>query len=74
MERMTLEGIAAGSPWLTGDQFTAADVFFGSNLHWGMMAELFPKDGPIAEYIGKCAARPALKRALQIEEVFIKQG
>jgi glutathione S-transferase len=74
MERTTLEGIAAGTPWLTGDQFTAADVFVASNLHFGMLTELFPKDGPIAEYVGKCAARPALKRALQIEEGFIKQA
>lgn len=68
MEKTVTEGIAAGEPWLTGDQFTAADVFVASNLHWGMMTELFPKEGVIAEYVGRCAARPALKRALAIEE------
>jgi len=74
MERTTLEGIAAGTPWLTGDQFTAADVLVASNLHFGMLTDLFPKAGLIADYVGKCAARPALKRALQIEERFIKQA
>ena len=68
MERTTLEGIAAGRPWLTGDRFTAADVFVASNLHFGLLTDLFPKDGPIAAYVGKCAERPALKRALKIEE------
>jgi glutathione S-transferase len=68
MEKATLEGIAAGRPWLTGERFTAADVFVASNLHFGMITGLFPKDGPIAGYVGRCAERPALKRALKIEE------
>lgn len=72
MERTVIEGIAAGQPWLTGDQFTAADVFVASNLHWGMMTDLFPKEGVIADYVARAAARPALKRALAIEEANIK--
>jgi glutathione S-transferase len=72
MERTAMEGVANGA-WLLGEQFTAADVFVGSNLHWGLLWKLFPGEGPIADYIARCAARPALKRALELEEGFIAQ-
>jgi glutathione S-transferase len=72
MEKTTLLGLAQARPWLAGDQFTAADVYVCSNLHWGLIMNLFPKEGPIAEYVARCAARPALRRALQMEEGFIK--
>ncbi len=70
MERVTIEGVSAGR-WLLGEQFTAADVFMGSNLHFGTLYKLFPTAGPIADYVARCAARPALKRALAMEEKFI---
>lgn len=71
MERTVTDAVAGG-PWLLGGRFTAADVLVGSNLHWGMLWKLFPADGAVAAYVGRCAARPALKRALSLEEGFIK--
>jgi glutathione S-transferase len=71
MERTVVAGVEANG-WIAGDQFTAADVYVCSNLHWGLLMDLFPKDGPIAAYVTRCAARPALKRALAMEEGFIK--
>ena len=74
MEKTMIEGLAAADPWLTGDQFTAADVYVASNLHFGMLTKLFPETGAVSEYVALCAARPALKRALAIEEGFIKSA
>ncbi len=71
MEKTVTAGVEPG-PWLIGDQFTAADVYVGSNLHWGVLWKLFPEAGALADYVARCAARPALKRALQMEEGFIK--
>ena len=71
MEATVTAGLAPG-PWILGDQFTGADVFVASNLHWGLLSDLFPKEGVIADYVARCAARPALKRALAMEEGFIK--
>jgi glutathione S-transferase len=71
MERVVTEAIAPG-PYLLGDWFTAADVLVCSNLHWGTMFKLFPERGAVADYVARCAARPALKRALTIEEGYIK--
>ncbi|HEX9906312.1 MAG TPA: glutathione S-transferase family protein [Propylenella sp.] len=73
MERTVTEAVAA-SPWLLGDRFSAADVYVGSNLHWGVLWKLFPEKGPVADYVERCAARPALKRALKLEERFIAEA
>ena len=70
----TLEAGVRGKEWLLGDQFTAADVFVGSNVHFGTMFGILPKEGPIAEYLARLAARPALKRALQLEEGWIAEN
>jgi glutathione S-transferase len=70
MEETVTKALTPG-PWLLGEKFTAADVYVGSNLHWGLLWKLFPAEGPVADYVARCAARPALKRALAIEESFI---
>lgn len=71
MERVVTEGVTAG-PYLLGEQFTAADVLVGSNLHWGVLWKLFPEKGAVADYVARCAARPGLKRAIEIEERYVK--
>ncbi len=70
----TVVGAVSHGPWLLGEQFTAADVFMGSNLHFGTLFKLFPEKGPIAAYVARCAERPALKRALTMEEKFIAEA
>jgi glutathione S-transferase len=72
MERTVTEAVVR-TPWLLGETFSSADVFVGSNLHWGIMWKLFPSEGVLADYVARCAERPALKRALAIEERFIKE-
>ena len=69
----TLEAGLRGKEWLLGDKFTAADVFVGSNVHYGVLFGILPKEGVIAEYLARCAARPALKRALALEEGWIAE-
>lgn len=69
MERAVTDAIAPG-PWLLGDEFTAADVYVGSNLHWGVLWKLFPEKGPAADYVARCAERPALRHALELEARF----
>src|SRR3546814_10631305 len=33
----TLERAVSGAPYICGDQFTAADVYVGSQIGWGLM-------------------------------------
>jgi glutathione S-transferase len=53
----------AASPYLLGEQFTAADVIIGSGLRWGTMFKLIPERPEFAAYVGRLNQRPALKRA-----------
>jgi len=55
-------GVSA-SPYLLGEQFTAADVVIGSGLRWGMMFKLIPARPEFTAYVDRLNARPAVKRA-----------
>ena len=46
----------AASPYLLGEQFTAADIIIGSGLRWGTMFKLLP------ERAGVCGLRGASQR------------
>jgi glutathione S-transferase len=71
METVVTGAVAPG-PWLLGDRFSAADVLMGSNLHFGLLTKVFAETGAIADYVARCAERPALQRAMAIEEDYIK--
>ncbi|MCY1206013.1 Glutathione S-transferase GST-6.0 [compost metagenome] len=51
-------------PWLFGEQFTAADVLWGSALNWTTQFGLIPEVPEIKAYIARFIERPAYKRAL----------
>ena len=54
-------------PWLTGDQFTAADLYIASGLGFGMQFGMIDKRPAFVEFAGRASARPAFKRASEIE-------
>ncbi len=58
-----LESALRGKSWLVEDSFTAADVLVGSILAWAAAMGLTPSEGVIADYVARCVARPAFKRA-----------
>jgi glutathione S-transferase len=51
------------SPFLMGEQFTAADVVIGSTLRFGMQFKLIPERSEFTAYTARLAERPALQRA-----------
>jgi glutathione S-transferase len=55
-------------PYLMGEQFTAADVVLGSTLRWGMMFGILPKRPEFVAYVGRLEERPALKRAIALDQ------
>jgi glutathione S-transferase len=71
METVVTAAVAPG-PWLLGDRFTAADVLMGFNLHFGLLTKVFPETGAIADYVARCAERPAFQRVMAIEEGYIE--
>ena len=60
------------SPFLLGDQFTAADVVIGSMLRWSTLFNLIPARAEFSDYIARFADRPALKRATAKDEELAK--
>ena len=51
------------NPWLLGERFSAADVLWGTALHWTTMFNLVPDVPPVRDYIARVRARPAMQRA-----------
>ena len=61
----TLEGTISKAPYLAGDSFTAADLYVGSQLGFGLQFGMIEKRPAFAEYVGRLSARPAALRAKQ---------
>lgn len=63
-----LEKALAHGPYICGEQFTAADVYVGSSLGWGMMTGSIEKKPVFGEYVSRVYARPAAQRANSLNE------
>jgi glutathione S-transferase len=66
-----LEQAVAAGPYICGDQFTAADVYVGSQIGWGMMFGTIEKRPVFTEYFGRLSARPAAVRAREIDDTLM---
>jgi glutathione S-transferase len=67
----TLEGAIKGRPFIAGDSFTAADVYVGSHLAFGMQFGTIEKRPAFEAYVAGLQARPAAKRAVQIDDALM---
>lgn len=65
------QAITAGS-WILGERFSAADVYVGSEIAWGMMAKAIEPRKSFQEYVARCGERPAFKRAAAQDEKYMK--
>jgi glutathione S-transferase len=63
-----IETAIAPGPYLLGDQFSAADVYFGSQLGWGMQFGSIERRPSFEAYWQRISSRPAAARALEIDE------
>lgn len=69
----TLEGALKGREFLVGDSFTAADLYIGAHLGWGMGFGTIEKRPVFEDYVARLDARPAAVRANQIDDALIPQ-
>jgi glutathione S-transferase len=67
----TLEGALKGREHLVGDSFTAADLYVGSHLGWGMQFGSIEKRPVFETYVARLQARPAARRANEIDDALI---
>lgn len=61
-----LEEALAKSPYLLGEEFSAADLLVGSALGWARQA--FPESAVFDAYAERCKARPAAVRAAALDD------
>jgi glutathione S-transferase len=67
----TLEKAVTGRDYLVGDSFTAADLYVGAQIGWGLMFGTIDKRPAFEAYFGRLAARPAALRAREIDDKLI---
>jgi glutathione S-transferase len=63
-----LEGAVGNGAWLCGDQFTAADVYLGSQIGWGLQFGTIEKRPAFEDYSARLRERPAAARASQLDD------
>ncbi|MGO4570916.1 glutathione S-transferase family protein [Microvirga sp. 2TAF3] len=66
-----LEYAVSQSEYIAGDQFTAADVYAGSQIGWGMMFGTLEKRPAFENYWKRISVRPAAVRAREIDDALL---
>ena len=67
----TLETAVAGRDFIAGHRFSAADVYVGSQIGWGMQFGTLEKRPAFEAYLEKISNRPAAVRAREIDDTLI---
>jgi len=58
----TLERALSPGPYILGERFSAADVYVGSQIDWGMMTQSLESRPVFKAYLDRIKQRPAFKR------------
>lgn len=68
LERMVAD---AGDGWLAADHFTAADLYVGAHLAWGLQFKSIPERPVFAEFVDRVTSRDAFVRAAAKDDALI---
>lgn len=66
-----LEQAVTPGPWILGERFSAADVYVGSQIVWGLQFKTLPAREAFTAYAARLSARPAAVRAREIDDALI---
>jgi glutathione S-transferase len=66
-----LETAVSQHPYLTGETFTAADVYVGSQIGFGMTFGSIEKRPAFEDYWQRIGMRPAAIRANQLDDALL---
>jgi glutathione S-transferase len=58
-----IEQAVRAHPYIAGDRFTAADVYVGSQIGWGVQFGTLPKRDAFIDYFERLSSRDAARRA-----------
>jgi glutathione S-transferase len=66
-----LEGAVSRGDYLVGDRFTAADLYVGAHLAWGLMFGSIDKRPAFERYAARLEGRPAAQRANALDDALM---
>lgn len=61
----TLETALKPGPWILGERFSAADVYVGSQIQWGLMVKALEPRPSFLQYVERLGARPAMQKLMR---------
>ena len=64
----TLQQAVAAGPYIAGERFTAADVYVGSHIRWGLQFGTIEDRPGFAEYSARAGDRDAFRRATALDD------
>jgi len=67
----TLDQKLSATPYVTGDTFSAADVYLGSHVGWGLMYGTVEKRPSFEAYFERLKSRPAYVRANEKDDALV---
>jgi glutathione S-transferase len=68
-----LERAVSDGPYLCGEQFTAADVYVGAQIGWGLMFGTIDRRPAFETYYARLAERPAARRAAELDDALMEK-
>lgn len=68
----TLTAHLATTPYVCGENFSAADVYLGGQIGWGLRFGTIPANATLTAYWQRLAPRPALARANAADDALMK--
>ena len=69
----TLEHSVSGTGWICGDQFTAADIYAGAQIDFGLAFQSIPTTPTLEAYAARLRVRPAYQRQKALDAALIEE-
>jgi len=66
-----LEDAVSRGNYLVGDSFTAADLYVGAHIGYGLMFGTIEKRPAFEQYYGRLSSRPAYTRAKELDDALV---
>ena len=66
-----LEALLTAQAYVTGEDFTAADVYVGAAVNWGLGFGTLPKRPAFEAYAARVTSRPAYLRATALDDALL---
>jgi glutathione S-transferase len=67
----TLDRLVSAKPYLLGEKFSAADLYVGAQIGFGLMMKALEPRPSFAAYVERMQSRPAQRRAVQQGEALM---